>query len=151
VIFQVEVFWVVMPCGVMVGYRRLGGPCCLRPSQHYTASQPRRPRLEAAVNFLREYLNLRYVRRPFENFVHWRKCAAVMQRKAVTVSLCISHRLLLYKSGALLPVHELFKRPLYIRDHDYDRKIYCTVFLSRFEPCKSLTRDSYISLHFFWF
>jgi len=26
---QVEVFWVVTPCGVAVGYRLFGGPCCL--------------------------------------------------------------------------------------------------------------------------
>jgi hypothetical protein len=29
VMFQVEVFWVVTPCGVVVGYRRFRGPCCL--------------------------------------------------------------------------------------------------------------------------
>jgi hypothetical protein len=29
VIFQVEVFWIVTPCSVMVGYRRCRGPCCL--------------------------------------------------------------------------------------------------------------------------
>jgi hypothetical protein len=26
---QVEVFWVVMPCSVVAGYQRFGGPCCL--------------------------------------------------------------------------------------------------------------------------
>jgi hypothetical protein len=26
---QVEVFWVVTPCSVTVGYRHLGGTCCL--------------------------------------------------------------------------------------------------------------------------
>jgi hypothetical protein len=26
---QVKVFWVVMPCNVMVGYQCSGGPCCL--------------------------------------------------------------------------------------------------------------------------
>jgi hypothetical protein len=26
---QVEVFWVVTPCSVVVGYRRFGGPCCI--------------------------------------------------------------------------------------------------------------------------
>jgi len=25
----VEVFWVVTPCSVMVGYKRFGGPCCV--------------------------------------------------------------------------------------------------------------------------
>jgi hypothetical protein len=29
VMFQVEVFWVVIPCSVMVGYQRFRGPCCL--------------------------------------------------------------------------------------------------------------------------
>jgi hypothetical protein len=27
VIFQLEVFWVVTPCSVVVGYQRFGGPC----------------------------------------------------------------------------------------------------------------------------
>jgi len=27
--FQVEVFWVVMPCTVVVGYQRFGRPWCL--------------------------------------------------------------------------------------------------------------------------
>jgi hypothetical protein len=26
---QVEVFWVVTPCSVVVGYQRFRGPCCL--------------------------------------------------------------------------------------------------------------------------
>jgi len=48
---QAEFFWVVMPCSVVVGYQRFGGPCCLRLKpegsvdlrnvgilpQHYTA------------------------------------------------------------------------------------------------------------------
>jgi hypothetical protein len=29
VMFKVEVFWVVMPCSVMVGYQHFRGPCCL--------------------------------------------------------------------------------------------------------------------------
>jgi hypothetical protein len=29
VMFQVEIFWVVMPCSVVVGCQRFGGPCCL--------------------------------------------------------------------------------------------------------------------------
>jgi hypothetical protein len=56
-LFQVEDFWVVTPCSVVVGDQRLGGPDCLHIQgevlrnggglpQHYTASQPRRPRLE---------------------------------------------------------------------------------------------------------
>jgi hypothetical protein len=27
---EVEVFWVVTPCSVVVGYKCFGGPCCLR-------------------------------------------------------------------------------------------------------------------------
>jgi hypothetical protein len=29
VMFQVEVFWVMMPCSVVVGYQRFEGPCCV--------------------------------------------------------------------------------------------------------------------------
>jgi len=29
VMFQVEVFWAVTPCSIVVGYQRFGGPCCL--------------------------------------------------------------------------------------------------------------------------
>jgi hypothetical protein len=28
-VFQVDVFWVVTPSSVVVGYQRFGGPCCL--------------------------------------------------------------------------------------------------------------------------
>jgi len=60
---QVEVFCVVTQCNVMVGYHHFRGPSCLHLQsevdraewtsetlavvlpQHYTASQPRRPRL----------------------------------------------------------------------------------------------------------
>jgi len=63
VMFQVEVFWVQVPCSVVVGYQRFGGPSYLHlqvevlgavmpcgidriPTfQRSTASQPRRPRL----------------------------------------------------------------------------------------------------------
>jgi hypothetical protein len=31
VVFQVEVYWVMRPCSFVVGYRRFGNPCCLRP------------------------------------------------------------------------------------------------------------------------
>jgi hypothetical protein len=31
VMFQVEVFWFVTPCSVVVGYRRFRGPCYLYP------------------------------------------------------------------------------------------------------------------------
>jgi len=58
---QVEVYWVVTPCSVAVGYHRFEGPCCphftlsfggskvLRNDdilpRNYTASECRRPRL----------------------------------------------------------------------------------------------------------
>jgi hypothetical protein len=53
---QVKFFWVVTPCSVAVGYYRFIRTCCLHLSrrnlrnfgilpQHYTAWQPRRPRL----------------------------------------------------------------------------------------------------------
>jgi hypothetical protein len=29
VTFQVDVFWIVTPCSVVVGYQRFRGPCCL--------------------------------------------------------------------------------------------------------------------------
>jgi hypothetical protein len=29
VMFQVEVFWIVTPCGVVIGYQRFRGTCCL--------------------------------------------------------------------------------------------------------------------------
>jgi len=32
VLFQVEVFWVVTPCSVMVRYQHSTGPCCLLTS-----------------------------------------------------------------------------------------------------------------------
>jgi len=64
--FEVEVFWVVTPC-TFVGYQRFGGSCSLRLQvkwlrqeevspkrilpQHYTASQPRRPRENLICNY----------------------------------------------------------------------------------------------------
>jgi hypothetical protein len=30
VMFNVEVFWVVTPCSVVVGYQHFRGPCCLK-------------------------------------------------------------------------------------------------------------------------
>jgi hypothetical protein len=45
------------------------------------------------------------LRGPFEKFVDWRQCATVML-------LCIERD----NSGALPPVHELFKRPSYFRE-----------------------------------
>jgi len=35
--FEVDVFWAVTPCRVVVGYQRFTGPCCLHLPQHYTA------------------------------------------------------------------------------------------------------------------
>jgi len=36
---QVEVFWVMTPCSVAVGYHRFGEPCCLHfqqgPPKHW--------------------------------------------------------------------------------------------------------------------
>jgi hypothetical protein len=39
-VFQVEVFWIVTPCSVVVGYQRFRGSCCLH--LHFT------PKMEAA-------------------------------------------------------------------------------------------------------
>jgi len=56
---QVEDFWVMTPCSVVVGDQRFRGPCCLQLQgsmdfwnvgilpQHYMASQPRSPRIES--------------------------------------------------------------------------------------------------------
>jgi len=57
VLFEVEVFWVVTPCSVVVGYQCFWGPSCLHCEdggskvlwnigillQLYMVSQPRRP------------------------------------------------------------------------------------------------------------
>jgi hypothetical protein len=44
---QVDVFWVLTPCSIVVGYQRFRSPCCLHLQgevgilpTHYTASQP---------------------------------------------------------------------------------------------------------------
>jgi hypothetical protein len=54
--FQVEFFWVVTPCSVVVGY---GGSMDLWNAgtlpQHYTGSRSRRPRLEYLRNFKLPY------------------------------------------------------------------------------------------------
>jgi hypothetical protein len=59
---QVEVFWFVMLCSVVVGYQHFGdhpkdgGSMALLNvgilPQHYTASQARRPRLEYSYKFV---------------------------------------------------------------------------------------------------
>jgi hypothetical protein len=64
---QVKVFWVVMPCSIVVGYQCFR-PCCLNLQgdvggimvlknvgilpQHYMVSQPRRPQPEYKVEFI---------------------------------------------------------------------------------------------------
>jgi hypothetical protein len=35
-IFQVEVFWFVIACSVVAGYRRFGDPCCLKMEAAWT-------------------------------------------------------------------------------------------------------------------
>jgi len=62
VMFHVEVFWIVTPCSIVVGYQRFRGPCCLHPQGsmdlwnvgilllQYMVSQPRGPRLEIFSN-----------------------------------------------------------------------------------------------------
>jgi len=48
-----KVFWVVTPCTVVAGYQHFRGSMDLWNvgilPQHYTASQPRRPRLEISA------------------------------------------------------------------------------------------------------
>jgi hypothetical protein len=39
---QVEVFWAVTSCSVVVGYHRFGGPCCLHLQVRYHNTTPRR-------------------------------------------------------------------------------------------------------------
>jgi len=46
-------FWIVAPCSVVAGYRRFGGPCCMKIEaanvgilpQHYTTQQPRKTQI----------------------------------------------------------------------------------------------------------
>jgi hypothetical protein len=38
-LFQVEVFWVVTPCSVLVGYQRFRVPCCLHLQGEVGGSQ----------------------------------------------------------------------------------------------------------------
>jgi hypothetical protein len=38
VMFQVEIFWVVTPCCVVVGYQDFGEPCCLHLERVYGGS-----------------------------------------------------------------------------------------------------------------
>jgi len=54
VMFSSRGLWVVTPCSVVVGYRRFRGPCCLHPTTHSTASQPRRPRSVLIVGAVAE-------------------------------------------------------------------------------------------------
>jgi hypothetical protein len=41
VMFQVEVFWVVTPCSVVVGYQHFGGPCWLHHQRNFPRLYPR--------------------------------------------------------------------------------------------------------------
>jgi len=53
VIFQVEVFWVVTLCSVVVRYQRFGVPCCFHlQGEHFTASQSRRPGTGSFESFI---------------------------------------------------------------------------------------------------
>jgi len=52
---QVDAFWTVEPCSVVVGYQSFGGPCCLRLHvgilpQHYMPSKPRRHRFQICMS-----------------------------------------------------------------------------------------------------
>jgi hypothetical protein len=38
VMFQVDIFWVVTPCSVVVGYQCFGGSCCLHLQDEYGGS-----------------------------------------------------------------------------------------------------------------
>jgi len=48
-IFEVEVFWAVTPCSVVVGFKRFRGPCCLRL---HVGVKTRRHNLEDFLNGL---------------------------------------------------------------------------------------------------
>jgi hypothetical protein len=54
---QVEVFWIMMPCNVVVGYQRFRDPYCILLQgilpQNYMASQPRGPQLATCHLFCR--------------------------------------------------------------------------------------------------
>jgi len=84
--FHVEVFWVVTPYRVVVGYQRFGGPCCLHLhgevkmapactsetlvlTQPYTASQPRRPRFETSNSWLYNFLQVLFISFHFITFL----------------------------------------------------------------------------------
>jgi hypothetical protein len=49
VTFQVEVFWVVMPCSVVVGYQRFGGQCCLYLQGEDSSQEGRRWRQQGPL------------------------------------------------------------------------------------------------------
>jgi len=46
IMVQLEVFWYVTPCNVVVEYQRFIGTCCLH--LHYMASQLRWPQFESS-------------------------------------------------------------------------------------------------------
>jgi len=93
VIFQSEICAVTL-CSVVVGYQRFRGPCCVHLqvrwsedegsmdlwnvgilSQHYTASQPRRHRLER--------LSVMYVRGCNQKFPDWPPGASTPNGRAL--------------------------------------------------------------------
>jgi hypothetical protein len=69
---QVQIFCIVTPCSVMIGYQHLGEPCCFHLQggdgdgmvlwnigtllQHYMVSQPRRPQLESSPPWIPQIL-----------------------------------------------------------------------------------------------
>jgi hypothetical protein len=61
---------------------------------------------------------VKQLQEPFEKFVDWWKCAAVMKKEE-------KHQ----NSRALQPVHEIYKRPYMVSEH---RKTVCTALLLQF-------------------
>jgi len=57
--FQVEVFWVVTQCSVVVGWTSETSVSYHKTKLHYTAAQPRRPRLEASEIYVCIYTSFR--------------------------------------------------------------------------------------------
>jgi len=74
---QVEVFWVVTPCSVVVGYQRFGVPSCLHlqgEDGSSMASQPRRPQLDTICLIVVCFIAI-YTR----NYNPWRKSCVYRQ------------------------------------------------------------------------
>jgi hypothetical protein len=81
---NVEVFWVVMPCSVVVGYQHFGGTCCLLP-QHYTVSQPGRPRLDSSKTH-----NFNIILPSSPRSLKWPLHLRKGKGKKVNLSLCLT-------------------------------------------------------------